>query len=211
MLRLCGLISGAMLMAVLWVGCGSTGGDDQLVMQFLRFDNSGITQADSVREDSADVDIWPPAICDELGTVEPFTQTVINAVFRNNEASDITLDRIVIDVGATSGRAIVSHNIGGVLPGGRCDNIDKQCSQDADCISASSATAGSCAHTETTISGILLFDFDDKAHINPGTYSVMITFYGSDPNRSFETSTNYLVRFDYFDNCAATGGGAVVS
>lgn len=210
MRRLCALMSGAMLIAVLWNGCGSTGGDDQLVMQFLRFDNTGITQADSVRETSADVDIWPPETCPS-GKQESITQTIINAVFRNSEASDITLDHIVIDVGATSGRAIVSHNLSGILPGGRCSNIDQQCGSDAECISASSTAAGSCVHTETTISGILLFDFDDKAHITPGTYSVRITFFGSDPNRSFETSTSYVVRFDDFDNCAATGGGGAVS
>jgi hypothetical protein len=199
---LCGLISGAMLIAVLWIGCGSTGGNDQLVMQFLHFDTTGITQADAVRETSADVDIWPPETCPS-GTPEPFTQTIINAVFRNNEAADINLDRIVIDVGPTAGRAVVSHNIGGVLLGGSCNNIDQHCSSDADC----QGVIGACTHSETTVNGILLFDRDDKAHINPGTYSVSITFFGHDPVRSFETGTSYVVRFDDFDNCGTTSGG----
>jgi hypothetical protein len=210
MWRLCGLTGGAMVFAALCVGCGSTSNDDQLVMEFLRFNSVGIEQADSVRATSADVDIWPPETCPS-GLSEPFTQTIINAVFRNNEASDIMLNYLTVDFPPTSGRAVVSHGLSGVLTGGRCSNVDKQCATDAECVSASSTTPGSCEHTEMTVPGILLFDFDDKAHINPGTYTVTITFFGSDPNRSFETSTNYAVRFDDFDNCPSGGGGAAGS
>ena len=56
MQRLCGFITGTVLMTVLWSGCGSTSNDDQLVMQFISFDNTGITQEDSVGETSAFVD-----------------------------------------------------------------------------------------------------------------------------------------------------------
>ena len=209
MWRMCGLMSGAMLIAVLWIGCGSTGGDDQLVMQFLHFDNTGITQADSVRETSADVDIVPgECLSGTTITPEPFTQTIINAVFRNNEASDIRLNQVVIDVDPKSQLQTITRELPGLLPGGECNNIDQQCASDADC----QGVVGACSHTETTIGSILLFDFSNKLHIVTApvvgsTYNVTITFFGSDPNRSFETTTHYVVTFANFDNCKTTTGG----
>jgi hypothetical protein len=194
------------MLATIAAGCGSTGGEDALVFQFVNFDGNGITQADAVRQSSADVDIVQD-ICPS-GLAEPFTQTVINATFRNNGAADLQLQQVVIDVGPTAGRATVSHLVSGDLRGGRCTNIDQQCSSDADCFSTSSSSgSGSCQHTETTISGLLLFSFDDKAHILPGTYSVTITFFASDSVHTFQTSTNYVVTFADFDNCKVSTSG----
>ncbi len=201
MRRLCGRMGLALLMV--WVGgCGSTGGTDALVLHFLHFDSTGLTQADSVRETSADVDNSPDS-CQSGGqiTAEPFTQTIINAVFRNEEAADLHLTSMVIDLGPTSGRGTITRAIDGSLPGGLCSNIDQQCASDADCFSASTGSTGSCVHTDTTITGILLFDFDDKLATNTGTYNASITFFATDPNHTFETRTSYVVRFDNFDNC----------
>ena len=180
------------------------------ILQFLRFDNTGISQADSVGGISANVDIVQDA-CLSGGTItaEPFTVTTINAVFRNEEAAYLQLEQVVIDVGPNAGRATITHQLSGDLPGGRCSNIDQQCASDADCISTSGGGArnGSCVHTQTTMNGILLFDFDDKAHILPGTYSVNITFFASDTVRSFQVSTYYVVTFEDYDNCSASAGG----
>ena len=205
---LCGRKAGVTLLAAVAAGCGSTGNDDLLVFHFLRFNSIGITQADSVGETSADVDIVQDA-CQSGITITPefFTVTTINAVFRNEEAADLQLEQVVIDVGPKAGRATITHQVSGDLQGGRCSNVDLQCASDADCVSPSSTTPGSCTHTDTTISNILLFDFDDKAHILPGTYSVNITFFASDAVRSFQISTNYVVTFEDFNNCPASAGG----
>jgi hypothetical protein len=197
------LMSGTMLLGVLWMGCGSTdGNDDQLVFQFLYFDSTGITQADSVGETSANVDVVQ-GFCDVAQTIpEPFTDTLINAVFRNNEASDILLEQVVIDIPG-GGIAPIVRNLTAVIPGGQCSNFNQQCASDLDC----QGVIGACLHMDTTISDILLFDFEDKEHvIYPATYNVSITFFGSDPNRSYETSTHYVVDFDNFNNCTQTGG-----
>ncbi len=205
---LCGRTVGVALLAAIAAGCGSTSGDDALVLQFVRFDNSGITQADSVRENSADVDIEQDS-CRSGTTItaEPFKVTTINAVFRNNEAADLHLQQVVIAVGPAGSVATITHEADGKIPGGQCSNIDQQCSADADCISASSTTAGSCVHTETTITGILLFDFSDKQRFlfQPGTYNVTITFFASDSVHTFQTSTAYTVTFDNYNNCTTAG------
>ncbi len=199
---LCRRMMGAALLAALAAGCGSTSGDDALVLQFVGFDSGGITQADSVRDNSADVDILQRTC--PSGTPEPFTQTIINATFRNNEAADLHLQQVAIAVGSL---APITHQLDGDLPGGRCSGIDQECSADADCISASSTTAGSCVHTEKTITGILLFDFSDKQRFlfQPGTYNVTITFFASDSVHTFQTSTAYTVTFDNYNNCTTAG------
>lgn len=206
MRRLCGFVMGTILMAALGFGCGSTGGDDQLVFQFLRFDNTGLTQEDSVRETSADVDIvldlcdvGPPPI------FEPFTNTTVNAVFRNHEASDLHLNRVVIDTGPTSQYGVITRNLSGNIPGGRCNGTDVPCALDADC--GTTGGVGACAHGDTTISAILLFDVFDKQHIATGTDNVEISFFASDANRSFEARTSYVVTFANFNNCGTSGGG----
>lgn len=205
MRRLYGFMTGALLTAALSVGCGSTGNDDSLVLQFLRFDNTGLTQADAVGETSADVDIVQD-LCSPSGggvpTLERYTNTRINAIFRNHEASDIMLNKVVIDVGPNAGRQVVTHNFTAVVAGGRCSSVERQCVSDQDC------QGGTCVHTDTTVSGILLFDFDDKAHLLPGSYSVKVSFFGTDPNHSFEVRATYVVHFNDFDNCGATGGAA---
>jgi hypothetical protein len=208
MRRLYGFMTGTLLTAALSIGCGSTGNDDSLVLQFLRFDSIGLTQEDSVGETSADVDILQDlcSVSDTgVPTFEPYTNTRINAVFHNYEASDITLNRIVIDVGPNAGRQVVTHDFTAIVPGGRCTSIERQCTSDQEC------QGGTCNHTDTTVFGILLFDFDDKAHLLPGTYSVKISFFGTDPSRSFEVRTSYVVHFNDFDNCGGTGGGAATS
>jgi hypothetical protein len=195
------------LLAAIAVGCGSTGGDDALVLQFVSFDSTGITQADAVGENSAQVDI-EQGIClsGTTITLEPFTVTTINATFRNNEAADLHLEQVVIAVGPSGSAATITHLVDGVIPGGRCSNIDQQCSADADCISASSTTPGSCVHTNTTISDILLFDKSDKQSFlsKPGTYNVTMTFLASDLVHTFQISTGYTVTFDNFNNCTTT-------
>jgi hypothetical protein len=195
---LCRRMMGAALLAAMVTSCGSTSGDDALVFQFVGFDSNGITQADSVRENSADVDILQE-IC-QSGLPEPFTQTIINATFRNNQAADLRLQQVAITVGSL---APVTHQLDGDIRGGRCSNIDQQCSVDADCVSASSTTAGSCTHTETTVNSILLFDFSDKQRFlsRPGTYNVTITFFAFDPVHTFQTSAAYTVTFDDYNNC----------
>jgi hypothetical protein len=206
MRRLCWRMMGAALLAAVVMGCGSTGdttGDDALVLQFVRFDSEGITQADAVRETSADVDILQE-LCPS-GLPEYFTQTLINATLRNNEAADIRLQQVVIAVGSAT---TITHKIDGEIRGGQCDNVDQQCSFDADCVSASATSGGSCIHTPTTINSILLFDFSDKQRFlsQPGTYNVTITFFASDPVRTFHISTGYTVTFADYYNCNLTGG-----
>jgi hypothetical protein len=201
---------GVALVAAVVTGCGSTSGnDDALVFQFVGFDSNGITQADSVRATSADVDVLQDCCVEaedgSCSDYESFTQTIINATFRNNEAADLHLQQVVIAVGPAGSVATITHQLGGVLPGGRCSNIDQQCSADADCISASSTTAGSCVHTETTINGILLFDFSDKGFFlnRQGTYNVTITFSAFDAVHTFQTSAGYTVTFADYDNCTS--------
>jgi len=196
---LCGRMMGAALLAAVVTGCGSTSGDDALVLQFVRFDSIGLTQADAVRETSADVDIFQD-ICPSR-KAETFTQTIINATFRNNEAADLRLQQVVIAVGPSGSLKTITHQLDGEIRGGRCGNIDRQCSTDADCISGT--TTGSCTHTETTINGILLFDFSDKQRFisQPGTYNVTITFFAFDPVHTFQVSTGYTVTFADYDNC----------
>jgi hypothetical protein len=199
-------MAGAALLAAVVGGCGSTSGDDALVLEFVAFDGAGITQSDAVRETSADVDILQDTC--PSGLPEPFTQTLINATFRNNEAADLHLQQVVIAVGPSGSLATITHQIDGELRGGRCDNIDKQCAADADCVSVSSTTPGNCVHTETTISSILLFDFSDKQRFlsQPGTYNVTMTFFAFDTVHTFETSTGYTVTFADFDDCLVAGG-----
>jgi hypothetical protein len=204
MRRLFGLMTG-MLLAALSFGCGSTSNDDSLVLQFIQFDNTGLTQEDSVGQTSADVDIVQD-VCSVsstgVPTYEPYTNTRINAIFHNYEASDLTLNKIVIDAGPSSGIPVVTHYFTAVVPGGRCTTVQAQCASDQDC------QGGTCLHTDTTVSGILLFDFNDKAHMLPGTYSVNISFFATDPNNSYEVRTNYVVTFADFDNCPSSTGGA---
>jgi hypothetical protein len=224
MRRLSRLMTGVAMLALLAGGCGSTGGaggDDALVMQFIQWDNTGLTQADAVGESSADVDVIP-SLCPPDGTPEPFTQTVINAIFQNNEGSDILLQSYSTQIHfqttdsqalADLARANITNGaLSTSLPGKTCGGTGAQCFVDSDC---ALGVAGSCQATQTTVSGIVLVDFLGKAVISqyPGVFlqatPVTVTFAGSDPNRSFQITANYQMTFADFDNCMmASGGGA---
>ena len=200
MWRLCGLF----LVAILAWSCGSTGNDDRQVFEFLRFDNTGLTQQDAMRETSADVDNLQDC-CEATGqqctAYEPFTNATVNAVFRNMEAADIHLERVVIDTGPRTKFGVITRNISGVIPGGRCPS-GASCVSDTDCAAAGeNAEVGDCFHAETTLGAVLLFDVFDKQHIPTGTDNVRISFFASDPHRSFEARTSYVVTFADFNNC----------
>jgi len=209
----CRSVTALALLAALASGCGSTA-SDRLVFRFLNWDSTGLNQADSVRPASADVDVVPQLVCLSGGTAmsEPFTQTIINAVFQNEEASDIRLEGYVVHF--NDGRFGVGDGGGSTtadIIGGRCtNNSDKQCADDTDCSLV--GITGTCAHSQTTVSGLVLVDFAAKAAVqsHPELWyvatSLTVTFFGSDPNQSFETSAGYVVTFGDFDNCMTTTG-----
>ena len=222
MRRLSRLMTGVTVLAVLAGGCGSTGGlnggNDALVLQFIQWDNTGITQADSVGESNADVDVVQDLCPSGTGgapTPEPFTQTLINAVLQNNEGSDIQLQHYSTEIGdpRLSQSDILDGTLTTNIPGGRCPT-GNQCFTDNDC---GSGVVGSCQHSQTTVSGIVLFDFVGKEFIytvsldHPEVLGqaipLKVTFSGSDPNRSFQITANYLVTFGDFDNCPSSSGG----
>ena len=224
MRRLSKLMAGVATLAVLVGGCGSTSNDDQLVMQFLQWDNTGITQADAVSESSADVDVVQNLCSSGTGgtpTPEPFTQTVINAIFQNNEGSDIQLQGYRTEISNTllSQSNINNGVLSTTLPGGRCSSGGSTgsappCVTDADC----GVLGGTCSHSATTVSGIVLYDIQGKAFIDTISQAhpsvlyqatpLKVTFFGSDPNRSFQVTANYLVTFGDFDNCTSSSGGS---
>jgi len=214
------------MLTVFASGCGSTdgaGGDDALVLQFVQWNSTGITQADEVGQSSADVDIHQ-GVCvsgmDDLATDELFTETLVNAVFRNNEGSDILLEgySTQIDDPRLFQANITNGSLSTNITGGRCSVNGEKCALDSDC-----RTAGTCLHTETTVSGIVLISLQGKSFIEATiigstppaldilgrTIPLKVTFFGSDPNRSFQITINYMVTFANFDNCmTSTGGGA---
>lgn len=221
MRRLCRFKTAMVLLVGLACGCGSNAGDP-LVLRFERFDGIGLMQADSVRANSADVDVEQD-LCRSAGsiTVEPFTQTVINATFTNEEASDIRLTKYRLFLpkigNSDSGLGdFLEFDISANLPGGRCSTADIKCAVDADCAtSGSTGSTANCLHSATTVTSLLLFDFVTKALLDKPNFfgiatNVTITFFGSDDaEREFETSTNYVVTFADFNSCpASTGGGA---
>lgn len=216
---LCRAVTAAALAAVVASGCGSTAGGE-LILRFLRWDNAGITQEDAVTESSAQVDSVQD--CCKVNTdgscssFEPFTPTLINAVFINEQGSDIKLEGYTVHFDdPSSGVGDIPGSISANILGGRCSTEDIQCATDADCATAmtssSSTTAATCNHTETTVSGIHLFDIATKVLVNPAIYnfqtSVTVTFFGSDANQSFQTVAHYVVEFGDIDNCTATTGG----
>jgi len=222
MRRLSRLMTGVTVLAVLAGGCGSTGGlnggNDALVLQFIQWDNTGITQADSVGESNADVDVVQDLCPSGTGgapTPEPFTQTLINAVLQNNEGSDIQLQHYSTEIGdpRLSQSDIVNGTLTANLTGGRCANGTQQCFTDADC---ALGVSGSCQHSQTTVTGIVLFDFVGKEFIytvsldHPEVLGqatpLKVTFFGSDPNRSFQITASDLVTFEDYNNCTSSGG-----
>lgn len=208
---LCGTVTVVGLLTLI-AGCGGSADDDRLILRFISFNGVGIDQADSVRANSADVDV-EPGICevDDEGNLvfEPFTQTVVNALFLNEQSSDIRLERVVVDPGPRTGLAPIEQTITANIPGGRCDNIpERRCTVNNDCFSEDEV--GNCLHTETLVPGILLFDFLAKAAVNPEIYgeatNVKVSFFGSDDTEdTFFVETGYPVTFANFDNCEAGG------
>ena len=223
MRRLCRFKTALVLLTGLACGCGSSVGDPA-VLRFERFDNTGITQADSVRENSADVDV-EGNLCLSGGTItpEPFTQTVINATFTNEEKSDIRLNRYRLFLpkigNADSGLGdFLEFSVSANIPGGRCSNADIRCAVDADCSAAGGGiSTANCLHGETTVHSLLLFDFLTKALLDKPNFlgiaaNMTITFFGSDDaEREFETSASYVVTFDDFNNCPSSSGGGAGS
>jgi hypothetical protein len=202
------------LLAVLAGGCGSTAGD-QLTMRFVRFDSIGLTQTDSVRQTSADVDVVQNiCVSDTTATAEPFTETLINAVFVNEEAADILLERYRIYLpkigNQDSGLGnFIEQTASRTLPGGRCSGEDRRCASNEDCLLA----GATCVHSETTVSSLVLFDFVSKELLDRPEFfgiatNMTVTFFGTDDaDHSFETSASYVVTFGDFDNCPSTGTG----
>jgi hypothetical protein len=223
MRRLSVLMTGVAMLVLSAGGCGSTGGaggDDALVLQFVQWNSTGITQADQVGESNADVDVVQDICNSTTGTptAEPFTQTVINAVFRNNEGSDILLQGYSTEIGDPRlSQANISNPLSTSITGGRCSTTNAPCVTAADCGVGAVGALSTCDHSETTVSGIVLFDFLGKAVVytvsleHPEVLGqatpMKVTFFGSDPNRSFQVSASYSVTFADFDNCTTSSGG----
>jgi hypothetical protein len=199
-------------------GCGSDAGD-RLVLSFERFTNEGITQADSVSDTHAEVDICP-FLCDDL-SAEPFTQTSVGAVFVNHEKANIRLESYSLLVPG-SGIEEITRSITAMIPGGRCtSNSSQSCALDVDC-----GTGGQCLHTETTVT-FLLYDIDFKQRVllgrcpslarDPDTGNIVVvdgdavipqnltallTFTGvDDRNEEYTVTAAYPTSFDNFNAC----------
>ncbi len=214
MRRLCRSVTETAVLAALAWGCGSNAGDP-LTLRFVGFTGIGLTQADSVRDASADVDVVPGACSTgEVGgttTAEPFTQTIINAVFMNEEAADITLQRYRIYLpptinGVPTGLGeFIEQTVARNIPGGRCQNINRSCADDSDCGLA--GVLGSCVHSQTIVAGLVLFDFATKQLLDRQQFfgiasNVTIQFFATDDaDQSFEVTTSYVATFGDFNNC----------
>ncbi len=214
MRRLCRSVTEMALLAALAWGCGSTAGDS-LTLRFTGFNSLLLTQGDSVRETSADVDVVAGGCSTgEVGatiTAEPFTQTIINAVFINEEAADITLQRYRIYLpptinGVPTGLGeFIEQTVGKNIPGGSCENITRSCATNDDCGVA--GVLGSCVHSSTIVGGLVLFDFATKQLLNRPQFfgvasNITIQFFGTDDaNQSFEVTTSYVATFGDFNNC----------
>jgi hypothetical protein len=196
-------ITAAVLAGWLITGCGSDAGD-QLVLQFLRFQQPPNTQLDSIGATSAQVDVVLN-VCPN-GSTEPFSNTFATAVFQNNEGADITLDTITIDVTKAGVVPPVVRSTTSPVIGGRCSNDGSKCALNSECL-------GTCTHTETDVT-FLLFDGGGlspgiKDHITtPGTYDVPITFSGSDGEARFTVRAVLTVDFNDFDHCSSSTSGS---
>jgi hypothetical protein len=198
------------VLSVVVVACGSSGGDDELTLAFQGFDGEEIEQADQVGATSADVDVCQ-SICFTGEEVEGefFTQTLVNARFVNRGKVDIVLDEYTVSVPG-SGVADQVRSISARIPGGRCADGQTQCAFDSDCLGAI------CFHQETSIA-LLLFDFNFKSLVvdgqcpsfeNPAgsvisrTRDVFLTFRGKDEaDKSRTVEAQYATTFTDFDNC----------
>jgi hypothetical protein len=201
-------------------GCGSSGdavdGDDSLVFRVIGFSNEGLTQADAVRVNSADVDVVQN-FCVSTGgggggggqaqiSLEPYTQTAINAVVRNDQKLDLRIFqfRIHFDDPRT-GLGDITQNISATAIGGRCSNApQRSCASADDCLVGTQR--GVCNFTETTVSGLLLLDFLAKAAVQPRVYGeaqpITLTFFARDnAGNVYRSTAGYTVTFDNFCNC----------
>lgn len=219
-------------------GCGGSGfsgqnGDDALTMSFIQFNDTDITQEDSVIGTAAQVDVCP-TICD-FGVdgifgdevFEAFTETFANAVFQNNGTADILLDSYTVSI-VGAGIPPRTINTAALLPAGRCSNSPTtHCGLDNDC-SIFGGMAGQCDQTQVPV-GIVLVNFVEKelakgdgvcpgvdpntglptpGTVVPQNFQINVTFSGSD-----ETGERFTVRTglngSFFDanNCDTSTGG----
>jgi hypothetical protein len=206
------------LLALVMVGCGSTSGsedgDSRSVLRFIRFDDSGITQADAVLNDNAQVDV-EQNLCETSGgssggtpmvSAEPFTETVTNVILRNDQKLDIRLEHYVIHIADPNvGIGDLDFSMNGTVVGGRCSNVStRSCASNQEC--AVGTTSGTCVFTETTLGGLLLVDFDTKDRVQPRALRrglpVTITFFGSDVvGNDYRVTAGITITFDNFCNC----------
>ena len=217
MWRLCRTLTSVLLAAVVTAGCGSTGSDDDLVLRFVGFNGVGLEQQDSVRETSADVDAVQTFCGNEEDTltVEPFTQTVINAVFRNEQMLDVFLDGYTVHFDdPRTGLADITNSLSGRIVGGRCSNTGVPCALNNECATGGDGGGDTavCEHTNSVISGLVLVDFSAKAHVNPDIFgqatSLTITFHSHDAISAYQTVARYVVTFGNYNNCAGDSAGS---
>lgn len=199
-------------------GCGSTDGgadgNDRLVVRLVGFNGIGIEQSDSVRANSADVDVVESLCVSTTGgeempmvSQELFTSTLVNAVFRNDQRLDVLLDRLVVHFeDQRVGFGDLTQSINATVTGGRCSNAeDRSCAVSSDCIVG--ATAGTCTFSESIVPGILLVDLAAKAAVQPQIFGqgtpVRLTFSGSDVvGNQYQVTAGYTITFANFCNCA---------
>ncbi|GIW44155.1 MAG: hypothetical protein KatS3mg077_1437 [Candidatus Binatia bacterium] len=202
-------------------GCGSSGdavdGDDSLVFRVVGFSSEGITQADFVRPNSADVDVVQN-FCVSTGggggggggqaqiSLEPFTQTATNVVLRNDQKLDLRVFQVRIRFDDTrTGLGDITENVNGTVIGGRCSNASQRaCASADDCLVGT--VRGTCNFTDTTVSGVLLLDFLAKAAVQPRVYGeaqpVTLTFFARDTaGNVYRATAGYTITFDNFCNC----------
>lgn len=205
-------------------GCGSAGdsvdGDDSLVFRVEGISGENITQADSVRPGSADVDVFQN-LCATTGgtggggggqtqiTLEPFTQTTFNASFRNEQKLDLRLFEMVVHFADPRiGVGDITQALNATVIGGRCSNANERaCATADDCFVGTQR--GSCNFTSTVVSGLLLVDFLAKDSIDPRLWRqalpVVLTFRARDlTGTTYQTTAGYTVTFDNFCNCGSS-------
>ncbi len=218
----------ARLLVVGWLGlgvlhgCGSSGdavdGDDALVFRIEGIAGEGLGQADSVRPGSADVDVVQN-FCATTGgagggggqaqiSLEPFTQTVFNASFRNEQKLDLRLFEMVVHFADPRvGIGDITQELNATITGGRCSNAaERACASADDCVVG--GQRGTCNFTATTVSGLLLVDFLAKDSIEPRLWRqalpVELMFRARDiAGNTYQTTAGYTLTFDNFCNCGA--------
>lgn len=201
-------------------GCGSSGdpmdGEDALVFRVEGISGEGLNQIDSVRPGSADVDVFQNLCVTSGGTgggggqtqisLEPFTQAVFNAVFRNEQKLDLRLFELVVHFEDDRvGIGDITQAVNATVIGGRCSNAsERACATADDCVVGTQR--GACNFTSTTVSGLLLVDFLAKDSVQPRVWRqampVRLTFRARDvAGNTYQTSAGYTVTFDNFCNC----------